>query len=142
MLFLVFSIGDENYALAAGDVVEVLPLMPLRRVHGAPHGMAGSFAYRGGYIPAIDLSELARGQPAAARRSTRLVVAKLDDGRDGKQLVGLIAENATDILRCDPAAFAPFANAGPRGLVQRLELERLAPASLLAALSDTMATAA
>jgi chemotaxis-related protein WspB len=46
-------------------------------------------------------------------------------------LIGLIAENATETLRFDAADFAPFAM-GPRGLVQRVELESLLPARLRA----------
>jgi chemotaxis-related protein WspB len=46
-------------------------------------------------------------------------------------VIGLIAENATETLRLDPADFAPFAT-GPRGLVQRADLESLLPAQLRA----------
>jgi chemotaxis-related protein WspB len=44
-------------------------------------------------------------------------------------LVGLIAEQATTMLRLDPAEFAPFAK-GPDGLVQRVDLSDLLPAEV------------
>jgi len=52
-------------------------------------------------------------------------------GQAYKALVGLIVENATETLRCDPADFTPF-TMGPRGLVQRVELETLLPAEVQA----------
>lgn len=139
MLFLVFSIGDESYALPAGEVVEVLPLMPLRNVHAAPQGMVGAFHYRGSFIPVLDPCVLRLGRPAAQRMSTRLIVVRLDRGGDDEALAALIAENATDTLRCEPQAFVPFAAAGDRGLVQRVEVDRLVPADLRRALADAMA---
>jgi chemotaxis-related protein WspB len=50
----------------------------------------------------------------------------------GGDLVGLIAEQATTMLRLDPEDFAPFAK-GPDGLVQRVMLEDLLPRSMVAA---------
>ena len=63
MLFVVFQIGETGYALAASEVVEILPMLPLRMLRGAPAGMAGSFAYRGDFLPAVDLCALELGRP-------------------------------------------------------------------------------
>ncbi len=138
MLFVIFQIGDQGYALAAEQVVEILPMLPLRAVRGAPTGMAGSFAYRGNFIPAIDLCALELGRSAADRMSTRIIVTRMHDRSGGEQPVGLVVENATDILRCEPEAFSPFAT-GPRGLVQRIEIDALVPTSLRVGLFDAMA---
>ncbi len=140
MLFVIFQIGDQGYALAAGQVVEILPMLPLRSVRGAPTGMTGSFAYRGDFIPAIDLCALELGRAAAHRMSTRIIVARMHDRSGEQRPIGLIVENATDILRCEPEAFSPFAM-GPRGLVQRIEIDALVPASLRVGLFDAMAAA-
>jgi len=140
MLFLVFQIGDTGYALAAGEVVEILPMLPLRTLRGAPVGMAGSFAYRGDFLPAVDLCAIELGRPAADRMSTRILVVRGHDRRGEARPFGLIVENATDILRCEPDAFTPFAQ-GPRGLVQRIAIDALVPATLSAGLFDAMAVA-
>lgn len=140
MLFVVFQIGEAGYALAASEVVEILPMLPLRIVRGAPNGMAGSFAYRGSFLPAVDLCAIELGRPAADRMSTRILVVRGQDRAGDVQPFGLIVENATDILRCEPDAFQPFAQ-GPRGLVQRIEIDALVPAALGARLFDTMAAA-
>jgi chemotaxis-related protein WspB len=108
-LFLVFRIGSERYALQAIEVAEVLPRLPLKPIAHAPHWVAGVFAYRGAVVPVIDLSALTFGTPAQARTSTRLVLAHYrPDASAEAQLLGLILEQATDTLRCNPADFQPY----------------------------------
>jgi len=102
-LFLVFYIGNERYALAATDVVEVLPRLPLKPIAHAPSWVAGVFAHRDRMIPVIDISAMTFGTEAVARTSTRLVLVKYRG-----QLLGLLLEQASDTLRCDPADFQPY----------------------------------
>jgi chemotaxis-related protein WspB len=108
-LFLVFRIGSERYALQATEVVEVLPRLPLKPIAHAPHWVAGVFAYRGAVVPVIDLSALTFGTTAQARTSTRLVLVhyRPNEYEPAKSL-GLILEQATDTLRCNPAEFQPY----------------------------------
>ena len=47
MLFLVFQLGQDRYALDTGTVAEVLPLVEITPIPLAPAGMAGLFNYRG-----------------------------------------------------------------------------------------------
>jgi chemotaxis-related protein WspB len=129
MLFLHFHIGDDGFALAADRIIEIVPLMQLKKVRQAPDAIAGSFEYRGRYVPVVDLCALDMRRPARRRLSTRIIVVRHPHDEAG--LIGLIAENATEMLRLDPSQFAPFAP-GPHGLVQRVELEDLLPPSLLA----------
>jgi len=108
-LFLVFRIGSERYALRAIEVAEVLPQLPLKPIPRAPDWVAGVFAYRGAVVPVIDLSALTFGQPAQARTSTRLVLVHYrPDEATPAQLLGLILEQVTDTLRCNPADFQPY----------------------------------
>ncbi|MHC8378909.1 chemotaxis protein CheW [Pseudomonas sp. MDT1-16] len=108
-LFLVFRIGNERYALQAIEVAEVLPRLPLKPIPRAPDWVVGVFAYRGAVVPVIDLSALTFGQPAQARTSTRLVLVNYrPDETSEAQLLGLILEQATDTLRCNPADFQPY----------------------------------
>jgi chemotaxis-related protein WspB len=136
MLFLHFRIGEDAFALAVDGIVEILPLMDLSRVRDAAEGLAGSFDYRSRFVPVVDLCQLELGRPARRRMSTRIVVVRLPE--DEQALVGLIAEDATDTLRCDPTDFAPFV-AGPRGLVQRIALPDLLPVGLRLALRSELA---
>ena len=102
-LFLVFYIGNERYVLAATDVVEVLPRLPLKPIAQAPAWVAGVFAHRDRMVPVIDISAMTFGSEAVARTSTRLVLVKYRG-----QLLGLLLEQASDTLRCDPADFQPY----------------------------------
>ncbi|WP_454865087.1 chemotaxis protein CheW [Pseudomonas rhizophila] len=114
-LFLVFCIGNERYALQAIDVVEVLPRLPLKPIAQAPSWVAGVFAWRGAVVPVIDLCTLTFGQSAQARTSTRLVLVHYrPDAQQGGQVLGLILEQATDTLRCDPADFRPYGLDNPQ----------------------------
>ncbi len=142
MLFLLFQLGEDRYALEAGLVVEVLPLLRIKRIPQAPAGVVGACNYRGAPVPVLDLSQLALGRPPANRLSTRLVLVHYPDGTGGRRLLGLIAEKATETMRRDPADFGPAGlrpdrapYLGPvavdaRGLVQWIDPGKLLPDSV------------
>ena len=142
MLFLLFQLGEDRYALDAAQVMEVLPLVDVKQIPQAPAGVAGICNRRSAPLPVIDLSELTLGRPAARRLSTRIIVVRCADGAGGVRELGLIAERATGMFRREPADFvdAGITNGrasylGPvttdeRGLVQRIDVDRLLPASV------------
>jgi len=105
MLFLLFQLGKDRYALEASRVVEVVPLVGFRRLPQAPKAVAGMFNYRGRAVPAVDLCELTLGQPASERLSTRIIIINYPDGEGRDHLLGLIAEHATATLRTEPGNF-------------------------------------
>lgn len=151
MLFLVFQLGKDRFLMEARRVVEVLPLVEFKGLPQAPPWLAGLFDYRGTPVPIVDLSALALGRPARRCLSTRIVLAHGRGGASG--LIGLIAEQATQTLRCDDAQFvdsgvsyeaAPYL--GPvlrdaEGLLQRIELDRLLSQPMLALLGAPQAAA-
>src|SRR5262249_24703680 len=96
MLFLLFQLGTDRYALEASRVVEVVPLLEMKRLPSAPKGVAGLFNYRGHPVPAVDLRELSLGEPARERMSTPIIVVKCPGADGAEQLLGLIAEQATE----------------------------------------------
>lgn len=135
MLFLLFQLGDDRYALEAGQAVEVIPFLALKKIPRAPRGVAGIFNYRGRPVPAVDLCEVTLGRPARELLSTRIIVVNFSDpvgsrpitprppspgsarpegeggvGREGQtrrrtQWTGLIAEHATGMIRREPGQF-------------------------------------
>lgn len=148
MLLLTFQIGNDLYALEARRAVEVLPLVALKRLPGAPHGVAGLFNYRGQPVVAVDLCQLILGRPASRSLSTRIIIVSLLGAPDApERLIGLIAERATEILRrsqaetLDPAVAKATAGApylGPvlvdtRGMIHLLRPEFLPGITLLPA---------
>ena len=142
MLFLLFQLGKDRYALEAELVAEVLPMVHLKQIPRAPAPVAGVFNLRGVPVPVIDLTMLALGQPSRARMSTRIVLVRHPDSKGTLRQLGLIAEKATETIRRDPADFvdagvssegAPYL--GPvahyvHGLIQRVDVHKLLPSSV------------
>ena len=153
MLFLLIQLGKDRYALEASEVVEVLPLLSLKKILRAPPGVAGAFNYRGAPVPVVDLSELTTGIPSRQRLGTRMVLAHFPLESGERRILGLIAENATGTVRLEPADFrsvgvtvdeAPYL--GPvakddQGLIQRIEVRKLLPESVRGALFRESAAA-
>jgi chemotaxis-related protein WspB len=99
MLYLLFHIGHERYALEAKCVVEVTPLLELKKIPQAPPALAGFINYRGKPVPTIDLSQFALGQPAGDKLSTRIIIVNCRGESGESRLLGLIAEQTTEFLR-------------------------------------------
>lgn len=130
MLYLLFNLGKDVYALPAGRIVQLLPNLPPKAIRGAPPAIAGSLSYRGQFLPIIDLVKLETGTPAVDRMSTRIIVTEVPIA-ERIMKVGLVLENATQTFECDPGEFKPFASS-PRGLVQLLDPNTLLPAHIFA----------
>jgi chemotaxis-related protein WspB len=137
MLYLKFRIGTESYALDTAQIVEVLPLLQITRVPQAPAGVAGLINYRGISVPVVDLSELMLGEPARPHISTRLILV-----RYGEHLLGLVAEQATEMMRREAASFAdsgiasdaapylgPVTHEGGQ-LIRWIDVQKLLPAAV------------
>ena len=105
MLFLLFQVGQDRYALEASRVVEIVPFLEIKPLSHAPHGVAGIFNYRGRPVPAVDLAALALGRPAQELLSTRIIIINYPDDAGTNHLLGLIAEHATGMLRKEPRDF-------------------------------------
>jgi chemotaxis-related protein WspB len=104
MLFLLMQLDGARYALDILQVAEVLPLVQLRPVPRAPLGVAGMIDYGGVPVPVVDLTQLLAGRAAERRLSTRLVIVRYETGGRG-ELLGLVAERATETMRRDPGDF-------------------------------------
>jgi chemotaxis-related protein WspB len=142
MLFFLFRMGDDRYALDALQIAEVLPLVEAKKLPQAPAGVAGIIDYHGAPVPLIDLSELALGRPSQRRLGSRIILVHYPDHTGTKRLLGLLAERATELMRRDPADFvdsgvgnspAPYlgqVSTDARGMVQRINISQLIPPSL------------
>lgn len=138
MLFLQFQLGQDRYVLDAGQVIEVLPMLDIKRIPKAPAGVAGVCNYRGTPVPVVDVNELMLGVAARASMSTRIIVMNYPDRSTGLgHPLGMIVEKATQTVRREPEEFveagidnpdAPYL--GPvatddKGLVQWVDASRL-----------------
>jgi chemotaxis-related protein WspB len=119
MLFLLFDLDGERYALDAAQIVEVLALQPTRPIPGAPAWVAGVAGRRGEPLPVIDVPRLALGRDARRLLSTRLVVVEYraageaSEAPEAPHLLGLIVEGATQTRRIAREQFADTGVATP-----------------------------
>lgn len=133
MLYLIFQLGHDWYALETGSVIEVLPRLLAKELPQAPPGVAGVFNYHGAPVPLIDLAAMSLGRPARPHMSTRIILVRYAE----TNLLGLLAENSTGTIRREPTDFvdagvavdgAPYL--GPvtkdeRGMIQLIEVNQL-----------------
>lgn len=143
MLFLVFELDRDRYALDAADIVEVQTLTATKAIPGAPAWVAGVIERHGEPVPVIDLAQLALGRPSQYWRSTRLVFVHYRDTRDRDdadtppRLLGLIVERATQTRRIEREHFADSGIATPHarwlgpvasdesGLIQWIDVQQM-----------------
>ena len=103
--FLIFQADGDRYALELAEVVEVLPLLNLKRIPQAARGIAGVFNYHGTPVPVVDLSAMLLDKPARESMSTRIVLVRQLGGDGQLRPLGLLAEMATETVRLDTRQF-------------------------------------
>lgn len=146
MLMLLLHVEDECYALDSKRVFKVLPQVALKQLHHAPNYIAGLLHYRHRVIPVIDLRHFIQGTPCRSRFSTRIILVNVAKGDQPQSLLGLLAEQVTEVLEQDQIGFteaempvnvAPYLGAlitTAQGLVQCLQVEYLLPNQLASTL--------
>ena len=109
MQLLPFTAGGLAYAIAATQVVEVLPFIPARPVPTLPGYVLGMMTYRGRMIAVVDLPRRLTGEAAKPLLSTRLIVVEYAaPGNAGTPRgtvcrLGLVAENMVSTFRSEDA---------------------------------------
>jgi len=139
VLLVLFKLENDRYALDAGQVVEVLPFVSLKKVPQALPEVGGVLNYHGDLVPVIDLCKLVLGKPASPRLSTRIILMKYRI-KDKDRVLGLIAEQATGTIHRELGDFVSSGIAvdetpylGPvindsLGLIQVIDIAKLLPA--------------
>lgn len=93
-LYVVFRVGDAEYALPASSVLQMESFAGATRVPGTSPFVAGIIQIRGRVVPVMDL-RLRFGLPAVpATFDTRVVV-----GQHGDRAVALLADSAREVLK-------------------------------------------
>lgn len=145
MLLVLFNIGAERFGVDAQDLLEILPAVALRPVHGMPVGVVGLLLYQTLLVPVVDLSLLLTGAACAQRLSTRILLTPYRAGPAGA-CIGLRVDGANDAQNVSPSDFIDTGLTAPappyfgamlrRGLetVQLVQVERLLPESVRACL--------
>lgn len=98
MLLLSFQIGEEKYAIKAGLVMEITPMVKMEHIPKTPDYIAGLFNYRGNPLPVIDLCQLYLGRPCKPQISTRVMIIQYIGTSYIPRLLGLVGENVTETI--------------------------------------------
>lgn len=129
MLFLAFQVGADRFALEAARVIEVLAMVELQKIAGAPVGTAGEFVYRGEPVPVLDLCLLTLGRASNLRLSTRVLLLRHEPQPGVQKPLGLIAEHATELVQKNLGEFTSVGDGlvapDPRGPLRLLQLDKL-----------------
>ena len=154
-LFLLLRLGADRYAIDAGCVIEVLPVVRLKNIPCAPAGMAGMMSFRGSAIPVVDLGIIAFGTATPPRMMTRIVVVRYEPtaGGEGSGLLGLIVPEVMETAHFDTGRFEPVGIRNERarylgavlttedGVLQQLLIPALLNEELRSALFQTVLAA-
>jgi len=100
--YLGFYLGSEVYGLPLRELREVAHLTRLRRIPGAPSGVAGLVNLRGEIVCALDVRGIL-GLTAQAPGDASFLLAL----RDFADPVGLIVDSIADIYAIDPGEIEP-----------------------------------
>jgi len=142
MLFVVFSAEGNRYALPAGCVREIIPMVVLREFPDAPPYVRGIMVYRGEVAPVIDLTVLVAGRASRRLLSTRIIVTDYDGPDGATHALGLVGEQVTDTAMTTAEAIrepgievsgAPYLTGvflDRQGLVQVVDPARILPQTL------------
>ena len=105
--FLIFRIGDTEFGLPIGAVIEVAALPPkLGRLPRAPAFVQGILTLRGMVVPVIDQSLRFLGTPAQGVRR-RIVVVRL-----GEIAAGFVVDAVAEVLSIAVSALSPAPDLG------------------------------
>jgi chemotaxis-related protein WspB len=97
------SLG-QLYAVRTHHVLEVVPVVRVRRVSHAPRWVKGLMDYRGRLLPLLDLAVLLGGDEADSRMSSRILVFRsaIDSESDERGLA-LLVEHFMGVHRFEEA---------------------------------------
>lgn len=104
MLHLLVRAGTRRLALEARSVVEVVPLLEIAPLPGAPPPVRGLFRYRGRPVVAVDAARLAGEGSPPERMSGRIVVVSIPGTGEASLLVGLVVTAVTDVMAAKDVA--------------------------------------
>ncbi|HAA90264.1 MAG: CheW domain protein [Thermoanaerobacterales bacterium 50_218] len=90
---VVFSVGEEEYALEIEQVQEINRLLPITRVPRAPSFIEGVINLRGNVIPVVNLHYRLGVGTRVNTNDTRIIIALVYDNP-----VGLVVDRVSEVL--------------------------------------------
>jgi purine-binding chemotaxis protein CheW len=114
---VVFSLGDEEYALPIAQVHEIIRYTEPRSVASASAWIRGVINLRGRIVPVYDLAARL-GQPAAGGKESNIVIVEAGDG-----IAGVVVDDVDQVLTVDEGQLerAPASGNGAIEAIAKLD---------------------
>jgi purine-binding chemotaxis protein CheW len=115
---VVFSLGDEEYALPISDVHEIIRYTEPRSVASSVGWVRGVISLRGKIVPVYDLSARLGGGREDDASKQKIVIVEADD-----RIAGIIVDDVTEVLTvdCDQIERIPSAAEASVDAIARIE---------------------
>jgi purine-binding chemotaxis protein CheW len=98
---VVFRLGKEEYAVAIDKVKEIIRFQEATRLPNTPPHMEGIINLRGKVIPVVDLAKRFGLQRGRTEGKQAVIIEAAG------QVVGVIVDGVTEVLRIDDSAIEP-----------------------------------
>ena len=106
MLLLTFRVDSQDYAISTRHVLEVIPIVEVRKLPGTPDYVRGVLNYRGKLVPVVDITWMLSGRASVEHLSSRIILVRYPEKDDSENVLGLLAEHATSTVARKPETFA------------------------------------
>ncbi len=94
---VVFSLGEEEFAVEISKVREIVRMQPIRRIPGSPAFIEGIVNLRGGIVPIVDLRKrFGVAESDVDREQRKIVIINMETRQ-----IGILVDGVTEILRID-----------------------------------------
>ena len=148
MLLLLFETKEGRYALPTKLIVEVVPMVKLKKIPKVSPYVLGMLNYRGLAVPVLDLCALLEDEnnPCDPKFSTRIIIINYPAENHENKSIGLVAEHVTETIKVKDSAsqssgilldedlYSTFKNRDKDEMIQWFDLKRYVPEGIVAEL--------
>ena len=93
MLYLIFELDKQIYAIDSKEIIEIIPNVNFTIVPNAPEFIKGIFNYRGTSVPVVDLLKMTGGNYTPNKLSTKIMLVNYNPVKTVEKTIGLLTEN-------------------------------------------------
>jgi len=94
---LAFQVADQRYGLPAASVIQIIEMVAITSLPGAPEVVAGVIDLHGRVIPLLDMRARLQQPPQPYTLRTPIIVTQLED-----RLAGLVVDAVTGVVQLSP----------------------------------------